>query len=163
MLYIICLLKSCTNFIEVSSHALFFFEILMFVRLLNHDRPNIFFYQNWQFHHLNVLLKYFYFHCLELTHDMLSGHRDRFYPMFRRLQKFFIDAGALTYVTALISVPKLPNVCTDRQVEFRNRQINRQTCQSYVWETGTSCEKCNSKAFWLGISNLLHRILTFIY
>ena len=63
---------------------------------------------------------------------MLSGHRDRFYPMFRRLQKFFIDAGALTYVTALISVPKLPNVCTDRQVEFRNRQINRQTCQLCV-------------------------------
>ncbi|XP_028415190.1 huntingtin-interacting protein 1-like, partial [Dendronephthya gigantea] len=45
----------------------------------------------------------------KLTHDMLSGHRNRFYPMFRRLQKFFFDAGALSYVTALISVPKLPN------------------------------------------------------
>ena len=48
----------------------------------------------------------------ELTHDMLNGHRNRFYPMFRRLKKFFFDAATLSYVTALISVPKLPNVCT---------------------------------------------------
>ncbi|CAB4019061.1 huntingtin-interacting 1 isoform X2, partial [Paramuricea clavata] len=45
----------------------------------------------------------------KLTHDMLTGHRNRFYPMFRRLQKFFFDAGALSYVMALISVPKLPH------------------------------------------------------
>ena len=60
-------------------------------------------------------LTYFLFYKFiisELTHDMLSGHRNRFYPMFRRLKKFFFDAATLSYVTALISVPKLPNVCT---------------------------------------------------
>ncbi|XP_046841204.1 huntingtin-interacting protein 1-like [Xenia sp. Carnegie-2017] len=44
----------------------------------------------------------------KLMHDMLTGHRNRFYPMFQRLKKFFFDARTLTYVTALINVPELP-------------------------------------------------------
>lgn len=45
-----------------------------------------------------------------LPPDTLTGHRERFYASFRKIKKFFEEAGNLQYYKYLVSIPSLPSV-----------------------------------------------------
>ena len=42
--------------------------------------------------------------------DMLAGHRERFYSLFRKTKKFYEEASNLQYFKYLVSIPTLPAV-----------------------------------------------------
>jgi huntingtin interacting protein 1 len=46
-----------------------------------------------------------------LPPDTLTGHRERFYAVFRKTKKFYEEAGNLQYFKYLVSIPTLPAVC----------------------------------------------------
>lgn len=46
-----------------------------------------------------------------LPPDTLTGHRERFYDVFRKTKKFYEEAANLQYFKYLVSIPTLPTVC----------------------------------------------------
>lgn len=46
----------------------------------------------------------------KLPNDTLTGHRERFYDVFRKTKKFYEETSNLQYFKYLVSIPTLPSV-----------------------------------------------------
>lgn len=80
---------------------------------------------------------------LELPPDALSGHRERFSGIFRKMKKFYEEAANLQYFKYLVSIPSLPSLAPNflqvHLFSFSNASIALQFLFLVSNSCGTDC------------------------